>query len=151
LNPSEPYTPKSKEILEQILSEVQQVYDRLAEEIKALNPSCRACGTCCNFDQYGHRLYITTPEMLYFLHHLPLDFRIMTDGICPYQENARCGVYAFRFAACRIFFCTADTRRQHQLSEEAVARFKEICRRYDFPYRYLDLKYALSRPELWLA
>lgn len=140
----------STDVLDEILARVQQVYDWLGEEVPTLNPVCRACGTCCNFENYGHRLYITTPEMLYFLYHLPLDFRIMMDGVCPYCENGRCSVYAYRFAACRIFTCTSDPRRQHQLSEEAVRRFKELCVRYDLPYRYIDLKYALSRPDLWL-
>lgn len=151
MNPSEPKNPIPTEILEQVLDRVRQVYDDLAVEAKKIEPVCRACGTCCDFDRYGHRLYLTTPEMLYFLHHLTLDFRVMSDGVCPYRQNGRCRVYEYRFAACRIFYCTADKQRQHQLSEEAVARFKEICRQYDLSYRYIDLKYALSRPELWFA
>ena len=26
---------------------------------------CNACGNCCDFDAYGHRLYITPPELMY--------------------------------------------------------------------------------------
>lgn len=56
-------------------------------------------------------------------------------------------------AVCRLphFCCTTDTHRQHQLSEETIARLKSICRQYDLVYRYIDLKYALSRPELLFA
>lgn len=75
----------------------------------------------------------------------------MDEGVCPYREDGRCGAYECRFAACRIFYCTGDSRRQHELSEEAVRRFKRICEQYDLPYRYIDLKHALSRPELWFG
>ena len=139
------------ENLPPILQEVQQVYDWLGEQIQAMKPSCRACGTCCDFDAYGHRLYITTPEMLYFLHTIEKEMRFMTDGVCPYREGGRCGAYACRFAACRIFYCTGDTRRQHELSELAVQRFKQICVQNELSYRYIDLKHALSRPELWFG
>jgi len=151
LSDGEPQNPVSTDCLELILQRVQQVYDWLGEQTAALKPSCRVCGVCCDFDHYGHRLYITTPEMLYFLHYLPFDLRPMTDGVCPYRQEGRCTVYSRRFAACRIFCCTTDPHRQHQLSEEAIARLKSICREYDLAYRYIDLKYALSRPELLFA
>jgi hypothetical protein len=134
-----------------ILQEVQQVYDWLAGQITAMNPSCRACGTCCDFDAYGHRLYVTTPEMLYFLNRIEQEMRFMTEGVCPYREDGRCGARDSRFSACRIFYCTGDTRRQYELSEEAVRRFRKICEQYDLPYRYIDLKYALSHPDLWFG
>ena len=118
-----------------ILQDIQQVYDWLNEQIAALNPSCKICGACCDFDGYGHRLYVTTPEILYFLHCIEKEMRFMDGGVCPYREDGQCGAYSCRFAACRIFTCTSDTRKQHQLSEEAVRRFKQICEKHDLPYR----------------
>jgi Fe-S-cluster containining protein len=31
---------------------------------------CDVCGKCCDLEAYGHRLYVTTPEMLYFVEKL---------------------------------------------------------------------------------
>ncbi len=135
-----------------ILRDVRRIYERLDARIAAeLKPACRICGVCCDFDGYGHRLYVSTPELLYFLSHLDKELRFMTDGVCPYLEEGRCGAYRFRFAACRIFCCTTESRKQHELSEEVVGQFRRICEKYNLPYRYLDLQYALSRPELWIG
>jgi hypothetical protein len=41
--------------------EVQQFVD---EEIAG---QCAACGKCCDFEQYDHRLYVTAPEIIYFV------------------------------------------------------------------------------------
>lgn len=143
--------PTPTHSLETVLQAVQQVYDWLDEKIAEMNSSCQACGRCCDFDAYGHRLYVTTPEMLYFLNRTCQEMQFMTDGVCPYQKDGRCQARQARFSACRIFFCTGDNRRQYEFSEEAVRRFRNICRQYDLTYRYIDLKYALSHPEVWFA
>lgn len=89
--------------------------------------------------------------MIYFTTQCPKELRPMVDGVCPYQEAGKCTVRDWRFAACRIFQCRGDARRQGQLSEEAIARFRQLCERLDVPYRYTDLQAALHRPELWIG
>ncbi|MDP2932796.1 MAG: hypothetical protein Q8N81_01555 [bacterium] len=34
--------------------------------IKSMNVDCSACGKCCDFESFGHKLFITSPELLYF-------------------------------------------------------------------------------------
>lgn len=104
---------------------------------------CSGCGDCCNFAQYGHRLYVTSVELAHFKHHVS-PIKPMTGDICPYQENDKCSVYQHRFASCRIFCCNGDSDFQNQLSEEALAKSKVICEQFDHAYLYTDLATALA-------
>jgi hypothetical protein len=140
-----------------ICNEVAQIYSWLDENIKTLDSQCLACGKCCNFDSFGHKLFITTPELLYFLKNVrPIRKtcppkprrRRMLGQSCPYLEDGKCTVRDFRFAGCRIFFCKSDTEKQNQLSETAVGKFKSLCDKFNFPYCYADSITALNSPEL---
>lgn len=130
-----------------ICNQVAQIYAWLDENIKNLDLNCSACGKCCNFDSFGHKLFITTPELLYFYENVkPL--RKMTGQSCPYMENKKCTARDFRFAACRIFFCKADTEKINKLSEQTIEKFKALCDEFDLPYRYVDLATALNKFDL---
>jgi len=162
-----------------ICSQVAQIYDWLDSNIEPFNNQCTACGKCCRFESFGHKLFVTTPELLYFYENVKL-LRKMTGSCCPYLENGtpphqftlqrislnehlkpiglafktlhqsanwcggKCTVRNYRFAGCRIFFCKADTDLQNKLSEEAVEKFKLLCEKFNFPYRYIDLTTALN-------
>ncbi|MCX5633323.1 MAG: YkgJ family cysteine cluster protein [Phycisphaerae bacterium] len=139
----------------QICAQVKQIYDWLDENIKPLNNKCDACGKCCNFDSFGHKLFVTTPELLYFSRNVK-NSRKMSTQTCPYLDDGKCGARNHRFAGCRIFFCKSaggcltaeDKDLQNKLSEQASKKFKAICEKYDLPYRYIDLPTALSNPEM---
>ncbi len=124
---------------------VKSLYEQLDEQA-ADDSICKACGKCCDFERYGHRLFITTPELVYFQRCVEPDKRIpMEYDVCPYMSKGKCTVHQHRFAGCRIFFCGADSAKQSELSEKAVRQFKEICKENDLPYEYIDLKEALNR------
>jgi len=134
----------SKQLL---LENVAGVYQWLDEQINgndSRREKCSACGTCCNFAKFDHRLYITSPELIFFKEKLGSKPERMDGDACPYNENGKCTVYENRFAGCRIFFCRADADFQNQLSESAVRKFKRMCLVFDIPYRYVDLKQALN-------
>jgi Fe-S-cluster containining protein len=146
-----------------ICDKVAQIYDWLDENIKNLDPTCSACGKCCNFDSFGHKLFVTTPELLYFHTNIKENQSLAAAGtaaqsrdsngavclqICPYLKNKKCTARNFRFAGCRIFFCKADADLLSKLSEQTIEKFKALCNEFDFPYRYVDLATALNSPEL---
>ena len=109
---------------------------------------CRQCGKCCNFKSFGHRLFITTAELLYLQVQLaPAGLKSMSDGICPYREKGKCTIHENRFAACRIFFCQSDEDIQSELTEQALKELKQIHADYGIPYRYMDLATALNDPK----
>lgn len=128
----------------QLISDVQAVYDWLQGELAALVQPCTACGECCDFDAFGHRLYVTTPELIYFQHFLGPEIKEMTAGVCPYRIDGKCSVYPYRFSGCRIFSCKGDAEKENAICEQAVSKFKDLCDQYKLPYRYLYLKDGLA-------
>jgi hypothetical protein len=109
---------------------------------------CNVCGKCCDFESFGHRLYITTPEVLYFIDktgggHPGLSGKQVTAGRCPRQIEGKCTVYPHRFAGCRIFCCRGDKDFQSYLTEAAIKKFKALCEEFQIPYLYVDLPGAL--------
>lgn len=133
---------------EQLNTRMQELYAGLEPQIRDLEPDCNACGVCCDFERYGHRLYISTPELRYFVNHIGPDIRSMEGEICPYNENGKCMVYPYRFLACRIFCCNTLPTGQSEIYEQAIIQLKMLCRECNIQYRYMDLKNALQMPIL---
>lgn len=129
-----------------MLAEMETLYQELDAKVAANNDStaCRACGRCCDFDAFGHKLYLTTPELLFFAHHVARPFKTMTDGVCPYRIDGRCSVYPYRFTGCRIFQCSGSAAAQSDLTEATLSRLKQLCREHSIPYHYLNLNAALN-------
>jgi len=131
-----------------LIEEVAAVYDWLDSQSRQ-NPGragrCNVCGACCDFQAYDHRLFVTPPELIYLAVKLGVrDFKPMSSGRCPYQENKRCTIHDARFAGCRVFCCNGDADFQSELSEAALRRLKMLCDELQVPYRYQDLATALG-------
>src|SRR5438874_1280896 len=45
---------------------IEQVYRDLQQEIDIRKPVCKTSGRCCRFEEFGHRLYVTTMELAAF-------------------------------------------------------------------------------------
>ncbi|MFN0131223.1 MAG: hypothetical protein ACKVW3_01620 [Phycisphaerales bacterium] len=48
-----------------IADAMQTLFAQVADETARLRPRCDASGRCCNFEAYGHRLYLTGLEVAY--------------------------------------------------------------------------------------
>src|SRR3989339_877555 len=118
--------------MNELLEKVSEIYSWLDSQL-ALQPHekqglCRTCGKYCAFGKFDHRLFITTPELIYFKAKLEnviarsltmslskdettkqSSLLIMQNGVCPYNKNGKCSVYDIRFAGCRIFVCQRDS------------------------------------------
>ena len=106
---------------------------------------CEACGACCDFPAYDHRLYVTPPELMYLAAKLNATaLKPMLAGKCPYQQGSSCTVHEHRFAACRIFCCKGDSAFQSELSEAVLKKLKAVCERLEIPYRYQELPAAIK-------
>lgn len=127
----------------EICEQVKKIYARLDSQLADAAAQCGGCGNCCDFETFGHRLFITSPELLYFKTNIK-DLKPMPLGVCPYMRDNKCTAREFRFAGCRIFFCKADEDFQSELTEQAIRDFKQICDNYQLPYQYTDLKTALN-------
>lgn len=131
-----------------LLQEVAEIYTWIDQQIhnhSDLAGRCDACGRCCDFEAFDHRLFVTPPEIIFLAANLEgEDLRSMQSGVCPYNANGRCAVYKYRFAGCRIFCCRGDADFQSRLSEMSLSRFKSICIKFQIPYRYVSLTSALD-------
>jgi len=131
-----------------LLTEVAKIYEWLDAQI-CQNPDlagvCDACGRCCDFAAFDHRLFVTTPELLYLAANLDAEnVKPMPATRCPYNISGKCSIYEYRFAGCRIFCCKSAPDFQSVLSESAVSKFKMLCTQLEIPYRYVELATALN-------
>jgi Fe-S-cluster containining protein len=135
-----------------LIEEVASLYEWIGEQLRqeaARVGRCNACGACCDFPSYGHRLFVTPPELIYAAARLDVPRLLpMPAGRCPYQQGNRCGIHEHRFVGCRIFHCRGDWAFQGELSEAALKRLKALCEEFRVPYRYMDLPTALHTFDL---
>lgn len=131
-----------------LLEAVAALYDWIDSQVKqepARAGRCQACGACCDFPAYEHRLFVTPPELAYLAAQLGTrKLKAMTTGRCPYQQGLACTVHEHRFAPCRVFCCDGDPDFQSGLSEEALRRLKALCEEFRVAYCYQDLGAALA-------
>ena len=55
----------------EIVEAVRRVHSAIERAVEARRPRCDASGRCCRFEEYGHRLYVTTMELAAFVARLP--------------------------------------------------------------------------------
>ena len=139
----------------QLLKRVAEIYEWLDSQIhdnSDLAGQCDACGKCCDFAQFDHHLFITTPELMYLAANLAGEnIKPMTTSQCPYNVGGQCTIYEYRFAGCRIFCCKGNADFQSRLSESALKKLKLLsvrspqdCTEFQIPYHYTDLASALN-------
>jgi len=124
---------------------IAALYDDVQKQIDQRRPLCVLSGRCCRFEEFGHRLYVTTLEMGTFLHQLNgHESKPNPDG-CPFQINKLCSVHAIRPFGCRIFFCdSTSTQWQQEQYQHFHARLKQLHQQFDVPYFYLEWRQALA-------
>ena len=93
------------------LGEIMRQADRAADD---RHWECQACGKCCNFEQFGHKLYVTAGELAYLIRQPASEatpqqgasgLRTKPAALCPYQDGNRCLARDGRALGCRLFFC----------------------------------------------
>jgi hypothetical protein len=144
-----------------VIRAVETLYRELDAEIAARSPTCWNKGECCRFSGYGHRLYVTTLEVAYYLarggepvgnaaaaavsherslpvlhaNHVPSN----SNDVCPHAYGGRCHARERRPMGCRIFYC--DPAAQHwqgPLTEKYLGKLRNLHERFEVPYLYAD-------------
>jgi Fe-S-cluster containining protein len=131
----------------EVLAAIEDLYRRVQAEIDQRRPLCIISGRCCKFEEFGHRLYVTTLELARFLHDAPAaKFAGDWDGLgCPFQHSRLCTVHAIRPFGCRMFFCDAtSTGWQNAAYEKFHAELKSLHERLNVPYFYVEWRQALA-------
>lgn len=121
-------------------------YAAVDAAISAYQPVCRNRGACCRFDSFGHKLYVTTLELAYFLHGCGLPWPLPLGDACPFQVAGRCITRSYRPLGCRIFYCDPDMRDwQGPEYESRLMELRRMSEELAIPYRYLEWLSALRR------
>ncbi|HEY2585612.1 MAG TPA: hypothetical protein VGI81_07605 [Tepidisphaeraceae bacterium] len=129
------------------LAEVDELYRSVQAEIDRRRPLCVISGRCCRFEEFGHRLYVTTLELARFVHDLrDAPSPEAWDGTgCPFQRAKLCTVHDMRPFGCRMFFCDAtSTEWQNAAYERFHAELKRMHERLGVPYMYVEWRQALE-------
>jgi Fe-S-cluster containining protein len=135
---------------DEVVEAIGAIYGAVNQEIDARRPVCVMSGRCCRFEEYGHRLYVTTMELAAFLRSGLLGERLGLNSTwdgqgCPFQINRLCSVHSFRPFGCRVFFCDpAATQWQQDLYEQYHAQLKRLHESLNVPYFYLEWRQGLE-------
>jgi Fe-S-cluster containining protein len=129
------------------MAAVASLYADLDEWIEAQRPACVNRGACCRFDDFGHRLYVTTLEAAYFVALHGPNVRSpagVEGGGCPYQVGGLCTSREGRPVGCRVFFCAPEAKHwQGPATEWALERLRELHTRFEVPYAYVEWREVL--------
>ena len=132
----------------EVREEIRRLYADLQLEIDRRQPLCVMSGRCCRFDEYGHRLYVTTAELAAFTAELAelkptIPQPQAESGGCPFQTGKICRVHLIRPMGCRIFFCDPTAIEwQTAIYEQFHARLKKTHDLLSIPYAYVEWRFA---------
>jgi len=132
-----------------VIRAVAELYQSFQYDIDERRPLCSASGRCCRFEEFGHRLYVTTLELAAFAAQLQ-NHATQWDGTgCPFQHDRLCSVHPIRPFGCRVFFCdSTSTDWQHDRYEHYHARLKELHQELFVAYHYVEWRQGLVECQL---
>ena len=121
-------------------ADLERLYAQLDRELPRYEFTCSASGRCCDFDAYGHRLYVSTLEAAWFFEAAP---EAVNDdpGACPaWGADRLCKARDGRMLGCRTYFCPPyPVEGPEALHERYMAQVKAIHDRHRIPYAYKDV------------
>lgn len=107
--------------------------------------SCLACGKCCRFKSFGHRLYAASVEALYLWTHSGPPAHAFGEDACGYQEGARCTAREGRALGCRLFFCREAGGDSPEDYEKALSEIRRISDAAGLEWDYRPLGEHIAR------
>jgi len=145
---SQPVAPAQALDVERFREALRGVYAELDGEVARLAPVCQVSGRCCRFEEYGHTLFASAPEIALLLADAPPPSRLLDDGAtCPWQdEKGRCSARGARPMGCRVYFCDPSYEPiAPEIAERGIARLKRLVDELGLPWDYAPLHRHLRR------
>jgi len=117
---------------------LEALYRELDEELGPLALVCRACGECCNFDNFDFVLYASGIEANNILSKAaPLGSPCPGENICPFLSDGKCAIWGLRTLGCRTFFCTfGDSEKLHEIHNRYLKKLKDLSERFGLEWDY---------------
>jgi Fe-S-cluster containining protein len=131
-------------------AELRALYKELDADVAELGPVCQLSGRCCRFKEYGHTLFISTPEAQLLLESAPEPCRPLDRGdTCPWQnEHGHCTARDSRPMGCRVYYCDPSYERfAYDLSERFIRRLKELTDNQGLAWNYAPLHRHLDQAQ----
>lgn len=131
----------SEETWARAFADLEAVYADLERELPRYKFVCQASGDCCDFEAFGHRLYVTTLEAEHFLRHSPQKRFNENPKQCPaWGADRLCKARAGRMLGCRTFYCgTNKNADPNEIYERYYRRIKDLHTTHGIPFRYADV------------
>jgi len=122
----------------EVIRAMRDFYAEADREIAGQGPTCSNKGECCRFGEFGHRLYVTTLEIIYYMATGNLPPPVTADA-CPHSLDGRCMVRCHRPLGCRVFYCDPHAQPwQGPLTERRLTRLRAMHEELNVPYEYVD-------------
>jgi hypothetical protein len=132
---------------EDVVAAMREFYTAADMLVASKGATCWNSGECCRFGKYGHRLYITTLELCYYV-AAGRGAPPITEDSCPHAYAGRCHARDQRPAGCRIYFCDPTAEAwQGPITELLLGRLKQMHEELAVPYVYADWMQALHALE----
>jgi hypothetical protein len=123
-------------------AELRVLYAELDAEVAGLGPVCQISGRCCRFRDYGHTLFVSTPEIQFLLSEAPEPVRPLDQGdTCPWQDRlGRCAAREARPLGCRVYHCDPVYQpKAPDVSERFISRLQQLAERHGLAWNYAPL------------
>ena len=128
------------DVSEEMLKRLRKLYDEVDAEVASSGWSCRACGKCCRFAEFGHYLFCSEVEAEYLLSGVEIAADVDA-SVCPFLKDGACTRRRERTLGCRTYFCEKSIQdRMMNLSERYVGLLKELHRQVGAEWRYRPLR-----------
>ena len=120
---------------------LEALYEELDRELPRWGFTCSASGNCCDFDAYGHRLYVSRLEAEHFFRQAPPTRANQDARQCPaWGPDRLCTARAGRMLGCRTYYCPPYPRGvPEELHSRYDQRIKALHERFGLPYAYRDI------------
>jgi len=133
---------------------LEAIYAMIADQVDARRPVCTTSGRCCNFESYGHRLYVTGLEAAWCTLRLgkanqDLSTQSVEDALarggCPFQAGLLCGAHEIKPVGCRTYYCDTTAQEwQEALTERAHGMVRALHASVGATYRYMEWRAMLG-------
>lgn len=137
---------------EEAIRALKSLYEQVESEIAKHGPVCVLSGRCCRFQEYGHDLFVSRLEAIYWFGtgEPAVSAESWIPGQnCPWQSpSGMCTARQGRPLGCRVYFCDPHfSEVMPDIAEHAISELKRITSKAGMPWDYRPAHHHLRAAE----